>query len=165
MNAKPSLSTAAAFSLVEMLVVISVISIITAIAIPAVTGINGTVKNTEAKDFAESLNKAVRSYSQACWEIGTAANDTATTDEFLVLRSIQYKWPVDQLKPGSPYFSPRYNPSASSDAGLHRLRWNGKAFEVLEPGTTGTGFLKPFSGADFSSDYVFPNGYAPVGPS
>jgi type II secretory pathway pseudopilin PulG len=148
-----------------MLVVIAVISIITAIAIPAVTGINGTAKTTEARDFAESLNKAVRSYSQACWEIGTAADNSGTTDEFLVLRSIQYTWPAAQLKPGSPFFSARYNPSASSDSTVHRIRWNGKAFEVLEPGTAGTGFLKPFTGADFSTEYTFPNGYTPVGPS
>jgi prepilin-type N-terminal cleavage/methylation domain-containing protein len=166
MNEVPPLRHAKAFSLVEMLVAIAVIGVLAAVAIPAFSNIGTPTKDVEAKDFTESLNKALRSYGQACWEIETPANNSATTDEFLVLRSLQYQWPSSSLKPGSPFFSPNYNPSESSDSTKHRIRWNGKFFEALLPGTAGTGFLKTFTGSDSrAAAYTFPANYAPIGPS
>ncbi|MES2467656.1 MAG: prepilin-type N-terminal cleavage/methylation domain-containing protein [Verrucomicrobiota bacterium] len=153
------------FTFPELLVTVGIIAVLAGIAIPAYSGITGTAKNVEAEDFAESLNRAVGNFNQANWEIPTAANPDATTDEFLVLRSLQFKnWPAGSFKPGAPYFSAKYNPEASSDSSQHRLRWNGRSFEVLRPGTAGQGFLKTFEGKDYqAADYVFPSGYSPAG--
>ena len=153
------------FTLTELLVTVGVIAVLAGIAIPAYSGITGTAKNVETDDFAESLNRAVGNFNQANWEIPTPADPDATTDEFLVLRSLQFKnWPAGSFKPGAPYFSAKYDPGISSDSDSHRLRWNGRSFEVLRPGTAGKGFLKTFEGKDYkAADYVFPSGYSPAG--
>lgn len=153
-----------AFSLPEILMVMAVIGVLTAMAIPAYTGITSKAQDAEAGDFVESLNRAVLRYSQANWDMPTAADNSATTDEFVVLRSLQYAWPKSALKPGSPYFPATYNPSASTDSSQYRVRWNGRTFELLKPATSGSGLLKTFSGADYTAaSYVFPSGYMPAG--
>lgn len=153
-----------AFSLVEILVVIAVIGVLAAIAIPAYSGLTDSAKDVEAEDFVESLNRAVRNFGQANWDLPTLPDNAATTDEFLVLRSLQHKWPKKALKPGSPYFSVKYNPQTSSDESTYRIRWNGRTFEVLRPGTAGSGFLRTFDGRDHTAaDHVFPANYKPAG--
>jgi prepilin-type N-terminal cleavage/methylation domain-containing protein len=152
-----------AFSLTEILMVVAIIGVLAAVSIPAYRGVMQATWNSESEDFVETLNKAVRNFNQANWDIPTAANNSATTDEFLVLRSLQYKWPISSLKPGSPYFPANYNPTASSDANSYRVRWNGKTFEVLRPGTAGSGFLRTFTGAEYTTAYTHPNGYKPEG--
>ena len=153
-----------AFTLPEILTVMGIVGVLTAIAIPAYSGLTGKVQDVEATDFVESLNRAVLSFGQGNWDIPTVANNAATTDEFLVLRSIQYKWPAISLKPGSPYFSPKYNPAASSSSTVHRIRWNGRTFDLIKPGTTGSGLLKTFTGVDYTAaDCVFPANYKPAG--
>ena len=80
-----------------------------------------------------------------------------------MLRSLQWKFPASQLKIGSPYFDPKYNPVASSSTNEFRIRWNGVTFEMIEPGQAGTG-LKFGGGSDFSTTpYSFPTGYKPEG--
>ncbi len=154
-----------AFSLVELLTVIAVIGVLTAIAIPAYSGVTDRVRDAEAGDFVESLNRAVLTFSQTNWEIPTPANNGADTDELLVLRSLQFHWPSPNQKPvGAPYFSPKYNPGSSSASTVHRIRWNGRTFQLLKPGTSGTGLIKTFTGADYTAaDYVFPSSYRPAG--
>lgn len=153
-----------AFSLTEILVVVAVIGVLTAIAIPVYSNVTESAKNVQADDFAETLNKSVRNYAQAAWEIPTAGDNSATTDEFIVIRSLQYKWPATSMKPGSPFFSQLYNPTASSSSTQYRIRWNGKIFESLRPGTSGTGLLVPFDRSDYATTpYSFPDGYQPAG--
>jgi len=164
MNSLPVNRLQSGFSLPEILTVLAIIGVIAAIAIPAYSGLTGKAESVEATDFVESLNRASFRFSQANWDLPVAANNAATTDEFLVLRSLQYAWPRSALKPGSPYFGQNYNPTASSDTTRHRIRWNGRTFDLLRPGTTGSGFLKPFTGADFTAaNHAFPNGYKPAG--
>lgn len=152
------------FSLPEILVVVAVIGVLTAIAIPVYSNVTESAKNVQADDFAETLNKSVRNYGQAAWEMPTAGDNAATTDEFTVIRSLQYKWPATSMKPGSPFFSQLYNPTASSSSTVYRLRWNGRTFEILRPGTTGSGLLVPFDRSDYGTTvYAFPNNYKPAG--
>ena len=152
------------FTLPEILTVIAIMGVLAAVAIPAYSGLTGRAQDVEATDFVETLNRATLRFSQANWDIVVAADNATTTDEFLVLRSLQYAWPKSALKPGSPYFSAKYNPATSSDSTKHRIRWNGRTFDLLRPGTTGTGFLKPFTGLDFTAaSFTHPNNYKPVG--
>jgi len=166
MTATPHRRPRRGFTLPEILTVIAIIGVLAAISIPAYTGITSTAQNVEAGDFVESLNRAVLRFGQANWDIPTAANNPAVTDEVTVLLSLQFKWSARQagreLRLGSPYFTPKYNPATSSNSTTHRIRWNGRSFELLKPGTSGSGLLKTFDGRD-QKDCVFPNGFLPAG--
>lgn len=154
------------FTLPEILTVIGIIGVLAAISIPAYTGINSKAQDVEAGDFVESLNRAVLRFNQANWDIPVAADNAVTTDETTVLLSLQFKWAAKQagreLRLGSPYFTQKYKPDTSSSGSTHRIRWNGRGFELLKPGTSGSGLLKTFDGKD-QKDCVFPDGFLPAG--
>ena len=152
------------FSLVEVMVVVAIIGILAAVALPGFGNSERAARDAQALDHLESLNRAVKSYSQNCSAMTVAALPDDTTDEFLVLRSLQFKWPASSLRVGSPYFTDMYNPTASTDSTQHRIRWNGKNFETIFPGTSGKGLLKPFDGSDFTyASHVFDSAFKPVG--
>ena len=154
------------FTLPEILTVIAIIGVLAAVAIPAYTGVTSKVQDVEAGDFVESLNRAVLRFGQANWDMPTPADNSATADEATVLLSLQYKWSGKQagreLRLGSPYFTQKYKPATSSTSTTHRIRWNGRTFEWLKPGTSGSGLLKTFDGKD-QKDCVFPGGFLPAG--
>jgi type II secretory pathway pseudopilin PulG len=170
MRASPSLTTRrlpaikrAAFTLVELIVTIGVVGCLTGLAIPIYSNVRNASEEGVATDHVESLNNAVTKYSQECWKMPTAADASSTADEYKVLRSLQYRFPISTLKPGSPFFNPSYDPGTSSSTSDIRIRWNGKSFELLKHGQSGTG-LKYNSGNDVkNSPYSFPSGYKPEG--
>lgn len=154
-----------AFSLVELIVTIAIIGALSAVAIPIYSNVRRASESAIARDHVEALNRALTTFSQNCWKIPTAPDSGSTTDEFLVLRSLQYQFPSNDLKPGSPYFHPTYDPPSSSNSAFLRIRWNGKSFELIEVGVAGTG-MHFNSGADYKkTPYSFPSGYKPQGAS
>jgi prepilin-type N-terminal cleavage/methylation domain-containing protein len=153
----------AGFTLVELIVTIGIIGVLTGIAIPIYSNVRNASEEGVATDHVESLNSAVAKYTQECWKIPTAADASGTTDEYLVLRSLQYRFPATSPHPGSPFFNPNYDPRTSSNPTELRIRWNGKNFELLKHGQSGTG-LKYDNGNDVRSNpYSFPSGYKPEG--
>jgi len=153
----------AAFSLVEIVVVVAIIGVLSAVAIPVFSNLHGASEKAVASDHVEALNRAVTNFSHTCWKFPTAANASSTDDEFAVVRSLQYKFPVNNLKPGSPFFDPKYDPQPSSNSSHLRIRWNGIGFELLGWGQSGTG-LRYHNGEDFKqTPYSFPSGYQPEG--
>jgi type II secretory pathway pseudopilin PulG len=150
-------------SLVELLLVVGVLGVVGAVALPVYQSLIGESEEVIATDHVQALNKAVFQFTQNCWKPAQAADDAVTTDEFLVLRSLQYKFPASQMKPGSPYFDPRYNPATSSAASDFRIRWNGTTFELITPGQTGTG-LRYGDGTEYTTAHTFASNYQPVGP-
>ena len=157
----PPSSRRAAFSLLEIIVVVALIGVITAIAVPAYTNLSDNSRRVTSGDFVESLNRGLRSFTLANWEIQTTPVATSADDELKVIRSLQYPWPAARRKPGSPYFSRGFNPPATSDATQYRLVWNGRNFQVLSPGTNGTGLLLRTSCND--TPYAYPANYKPEG--
>ena len=155
----------AAFSLAEIVVVVAIIGVLSAVAIPVYSNLHSASEKAVANDHVEALNRAVTNFSHTCWKFPTAANASSTDDEFAVIRSLQYKFPANKLKPGSPFFDPSYDPKSSSNSSYLRIRWNGKGFELLDRGQAGTG-LRFESGNDFKkTPYSFPSGYLPEGSS
>lgn len=151
------------FSLTELLVTIGVVAVLTAMVIPTVGNLTTRSREIVVGDHVEMLNKAVKSFSQNCWQMNMPADHASDADELSVLRSLQYRFPADSLKQGSPYFDPRYNPVASSNTRDFRIRWNGRLFELIPPGTAGTG-LRYAGGTEYTTGYSFPPDYQPVGP-
>jgi len=146
-----------------MVTVVAIIGMLAAIAIPVYSNLHNSSAEAVATDHVEALNRAVTNFSHSCWKLPTAPNASSTDDEYAVLRSLQYKFPADQLKPGSPFFPPTYDPVASSNSKDLRIRWNGKSFELLKPGQFGTGF-RFNSGNDLKkTNYAFSSGYKPEG--
>ena len=159
----PGTSGRGGFSLTEIVVTVAVLGVLTSIAVTSFSNSSDVAKRTVVVDHVELLNRALAAYSQNCWKMPTAAAAGDTTDEFKVLRSLQWTFPPSQLKIGSPYFDPKYSPSASSNTNDFRIRWNGVTFEVLDPGQSGTG-LKFGGGNDFAkTPYSFPSDYKPEG--
>ena len=153
------------FTLVELIVTIGILGVLAGVAISSYSNVNAASAKAIAGDHVEALNRAVTNFSQACWKFPTAPDHASTTDEVTVLRSLQYKFPSTNMIPGSPFFDQRYDPPASSDSKHLRIRWNGKGFELLEPGDSGTG-LRYRGAADYKSvPYSFPGGYKPEGAS
>ena len=153
----------AAFTLVELVATVAVIGVLTAMAIPIYSNVRSSSDQAVANDHVEALNRAVTNFSQTCWKLPTAADPSSTDDEYAVLRSIQYTFPAVEMKLGSPFFSPDYDPPVSSNSGHLRIRWNGRSFELLKFGESGTG-LRFGTGADYKKTaYVFPYGYKPEG--
>lgn len=153
------------FSLTEMLVVVAIVGVITAIALPYYGNIRDSALRTQATDRMEQLNRAVKLYNQSNWELVTAADPNAVTDELKVLRSLQYNWQgrTRPMNATTPYYPAKWNPVESSDASQLRFRWNGRSFELLGNGVAGKGLLMNFQGTDVTTDYAFPPGYKPEG--
>ncbi len=150
----------AGFSFVELIITLAIMGLLAAVAIPVYSNVTKSSGETIATDHVESLNRAVAKFSQNCWRLPSPADNSVTTDEFVVLRSIQYRFPISNPKVGSPYFDPRYNPTASSSTNDLRIRWNGTGFELLKTGTAGSG-LRYNGGNEYTTPSSFPNGYQP----
>ena len=144
----------------ELVVVIAIIGIVAAVGLGAYTKTIEGVRRSVAWDKTEILNLGIKKYSQIVHDITTAANPDSTDDEYLVLRTLQWR---DSGDPSldSPYVRADYNPTASASSEDYRIRWNGFNFEVLNPGDSGSGLKIVDDGSDLTTAYSFPDGYTP----
>jgi len=157
--------TDSAFSLVETLIVIAILGIITAIAVPSAGKISSGGKTTIAQNLTEKLNRGVRSFSQANWDMTFSAIEVSGGDELLVLRSLQYA-PDDSNSDGfhgAPYFRNDWNPTTSNDTDDYRIQWTGSAWKLLLPGDSGYGLKVLFDASDIGEPFTFPDAFVPVG--
>jgi len=158
----PSSRTQKGFSLVELIVTVGVLGIITGIAITYYGGTLDSSKRVVAKEMAETLNLGLKKHAQVNYAFNLAANDSSADDETAIVRSLQFHHPTD-LVPGAPFVRPNWHPVASNSAEEFRLRWNGRIFLVVEPGTAGTGLKVAFQASDYGENYDFPDDFVPVG--
>jgi len=148
------------FSLVELVITIAIIGFLATIGIVSLRKILTGTRDSVSWDRAEILNLSLKKYSQIVHDMPTAAVANDTTDEFLVLRSLQWRNSADPA-PGSPYHRQDYNPVGSASVDDYRIRWNGFVFEVLKPGDVGSGIKIVEDGSDITTPYAFPPGYTP----
>lgn len=144
--------------------VICILSILAGITVQAFSQFLSGSKDALAESRQETLNQALSRFAQQNYELLFDAMTGSVSDEMVILRTLQYRDPnINRAQPGSPYVDPRYNPVASSDSSVHRLRWSGKMFELLKPGDSGTGILMDFEGRDFTTAFAFPPNFQMAG--
>jgi hypothetical protein len=118
-----------------MMVVLAVICVVVGIIVPTVTNVLPSSKASLADTNTNILNQSVLKHNQVTAELAVAAVSDGT-DEQSVASALQTR---DAASPGSPFLSPGMSMTLSSDANTYRAVWNGRMFEVLSPGSTGTG--------------------------
>lgn len=150
------------YSMSELVIVISIMGVISTIGVSGMRHFLDGAKIATAQERQERLNQAVRNFNASNYELTFTPNPGSTVDERTMLLSLQYRNP-DAPAFGAPYFDPRYQPKESSDSKEYRLRWAGQLFELLKPGTSGTGFLIDFQGRDFTTPVSFPPNFKPGG--
>lgn len=145
------------FSLTEMITTVSVLGILAGIVIVSMSSNYNVAREILAKQRVEMLNEGLSKYATAQKEMIYPVFNAATADEKYVLMILQYRNPVDaKAALNSPYVEPRYRPAYSSSTLDYRIRWNGKRFELLNPGATGSGFKMVFDGSDMGTPFVYP---------
>jgi len=162
-DARPSATEG--YSLPELIITVAVIGILAAIAIANFPGARNSAQETVAETQLSELNRALLHFNQCNWDIVLDAVSNAGDDELKVLRTLQWRNPDSaQATPGSPYLPSTFCDAVSSSASDYRIQWNGHMFELLEPGTSGTG-LKTGTDSPSVSGYTYPTGYQPLGAS
>jgi prepilin-type N-terminal cleavage/methylation domain-containing protein len=153
-------TTRAGFTLPELLTTITIISLLCGIAIASYSGLHNTARESVAHDNVASLNRALLHFNQSNWDIVLDAIDDSVADELAVLRALQWRNPDDEkATPGSPYVSLQFDATTSSSEDDYRIRWNGHTFEVLAPGTSGSGLKTGVLQTESNSTFAYPSGY------
>lgn len=154
------------YSLPEIMVTIAIVAILAGISLVSFGNVNDASRLAQAQSTASRLNGALKGFSQGNWDLHTVKDDSSTTDEFKVLRTLQYKPGASsgRFDAGAPYFPPTWNPAASSSTSEYRVRWNGLNFQLLVPGSAGLGLKIVFDSSDQGTAYAFPANYVPEAP-
>jgi len=122
-------------SLVEIVVVISVLAVVVSILIPSIIGVVPGSQATTAEANLEHLNQAVLKFNHASSEL-TNASASDSTDEETIFATLQTR---DATVFGSPFLNSNFLPNTSTSETAYRASWNGRMFQLVSPGNTGTG--------------------------
>jgi prepilin-type N-terminal cleavage/methylation domain-containing protein len=152
------------FSMTELTIVISILGVLATISMTSFNHLLSGSKDAVAAERLELLNRALHTFAQQNYEMVFNRMDSGGADEMVILRTLQYRnTDIDRAKIGSPYVDPRYNPIVSTNAGDYRIRWTGRCYELLKPGTAGSGIRMNFDGTDFTTPFVFPPNFQMAG--
>jgi len=122
-------------SLIEILIVLGVLAVIISIMIPSITGVVPASRATAAEANLEHLNQAVLKFNHASADLTNAAASDST-DELAIFAALQTR---DATVLGSPFLGSNFSPNTSSSETTYRAAWNGRMFELVAPGSSGTG--------------------------
>ncbi len=154
----------AGFSMTEMVITISILGILSGVVMISMGDSFLAGQETLAVNRMEMLNRALHQFSQGNYEMIFTARPDSAADELFVLRTLEYRIPNEsKAKAGSPYVTPYYNPPTSSNVADFRIRWNGRLYELLRPGQTGSGLKMVFDGSDMTAPFAFPPNFQMAG--
>jgi len=148
------------FSVTEMVMAISIMGILAAIIMGNYGDLQNSTRVTLANQRLEMLNQSLGRYATAFREIIGAPLLATDQDEQLILMTLQMEQNAEVRGPFTP---PTYRPRGSSSANDFRMRFNGVRFELLLPGSAGTGLKIEFDGSDFGPPRTFPPTFRPFG--
>lgn len=137
---------------------IAILAILAAVGIPMVTAFVAGAKKEAANKNLKNLNVAVAKFNQAYRELDSPVNSGGGDEESAIM-ALQYRNPANPV-PGTPFLSDQMVAPITSDSGVFRGRWNGRMFEIIEIGDTGTG-INLLEMRDGGPQVQFPSGYKP----
>lgn len=156
-NRQTALRSVLGFSLTEMVTTVSVLGILAGVVVLSMSSNYEVAREILAKQRVEMLNEGLSKFATAQREITTLALNSVTSDERLVLLYLQYRNPdPGKAALNSPYVVPEYRPAYSTSNRDYRIRWNGKRFELLKPGESGSGIKMVFDGSDMGTPFEYP---------
>jgi prepilin-type N-terminal cleavage/methylation domain-containing protein len=165
MKTFPKKSARAGFTLPELLTTIAILGILSGISIASYTGLQTSAREGVARDTVAILNRALLHFNQTNWDIVLNAVPNSTADELEVLRTLQWRDPVsNKATPGSPYIPGGFPDITSNSNEDFRIQWNGHVFELLGPGTAGSGLKVAPAAAESATQHSFAVNYQPLGP-
>lgn len=125
--------------------------ILAVIGIPLITGVLPSASRETAERNLNWLNGAVVQFNQANWELVLAPASDAS-DEQAIYNSLRFRDPLAPT-PGSPFLPSHAVFNTSSASNAYRAVWNGRMFQLVGPGSAGTGIdllnLSGTPGPDF----------------
>jgi len=157
----PDYLTQSALSLAEMLVVVAVVAVLAAIAIPLATRILPSMSASTAQRNLNYLNGAVLKFNESNWELYLAP-DAGSADEESIFNTLRYRAPTNAA-PGSPYLGNNAFFTASSGTETYRAQWNGRMFDIIYPGSNGTGLDLMKVVGNPATNTALPTNFTPVG--
>ncbi|MEM6910516.1 MAG: type II secretion system protein [Verrucomicrobiota bacterium] len=123
-------------TLSEMLLAISIVGILSGMAISRFSDLRSSAVETVAEHKLSVINESIRSYEQMMPTLTVTVDDSSSADELAVIALLETR---DPAIPGSPFFEGAGTMTASANADHYRARWNGFVFELISPGTNGSG--------------------------
>lgn len=135
-------------SLIEVLISITIIGVISSIAVINYGDLFSRSERVISQDFVEQINNALKEFEQTAWQLSITADDNGVDDENQILTLLQTK---DVTVFGSPHLRGDWSSTESTDEATYRIRWNGVTFELIEPGTAGSGLLFDPEGMQFGT--------------
>ncbi len=158
-------SLAKGFSLAEAITTIAIIGILAAIAIPTIGKVTEGSRRGVARNIVETLNKATKEFGHSQYDLRVTPNPATGADDMLILRTLQWRDPnpSGELNFPGPFMRTDWNPIASSSSQDYRVEWTGSSWQLLEPGTAGSGLKIDFEGTDLGTPYVHAGDFKPIG--
>lgn len=139
---------------------IGVIAIIATVIIVNISGVDRDAAVIVAERNLNLLNSAVNNFNSTRWELVLSPNPN-TSDERAIFYSLQHRDAANPV-PGSPALQTTVPFAVSSSEEAYRGIWNGRFFQMLEPGTIGEGV--DLGGLNGSVGSGPPPGFTPVPP-
>jgi type II secretory pathway pseudopilin PulG len=144
----------------EVIVTVGVIAVLTTIVVMNITGVDQNALVTVADRNLNMLNSAVNSFNNSQWELVLSPNP-GTSDERAIFYTLQHRDAVNPV-PGSPALQTSVPFVVTSSDEVYRGIWNGRFFQLLEPGIAGEGVdLGALTGSLGGGP---PPGFTPVPP-
>lgn len=150
------------FSLVEVIVMIAVIGVLSAVAVSSVGRVTEASKKTVAQNLVETLNNATKEFGHAQYKLISNGENSDSTDEVQILRTLQWKDPGIELGVAGPFMRGDWIPATSDSTEDYRCVWAGSYWKLARPGEAGSGLKVNFEASDLGTKYTHPDDFTPV---
>lgn len=155
----------AAFSLVEIVVVVAVLGILTGIGVMSFKRVTETSREVVASNVVETLNNATKEFGHAQYNLSSAGENDNADDEVHLLQTLQWRDPSITYGVAGPFMRQDWIPATSDLTSDYRAVWTGGFWKLAIPGQEGAGLKIDFDAADVGTLVTFDSDWQPVNAS